>query len=179
MSPLDSIRYYKRFLHAGPAGDGPGVGRSKAWVGGINYKHFKYDHVRQGRRQPGSAFKPIVYAAAIANMGYTPCTEELDAPITIGGWTARNYSRAYSNEPVTLRQALGQSLNTVPARIVQKLGVPAVLDYAKAPGHHRQAPPLPGPLPGHRGRVGVRTAGRLRHVCQRGRVDDAPLRDPH
>ncbi len=134
MSPLDSIRYYKRFLHAGLLAMDPVSGEVKAWVGGINYKHFKYDHVRQGRRQPGSAFKPIVYAAAIANMGYTPCTEELDAPITIGGWTARNYSRAYSNEPVTLRQALGQSLNTVPARILQKLGVPAVLDYARRLG---------------------------------------------
>jgi membrane peptidoglycan carboxypeptidase len=75
--------------------------------------------------------------------GYTPCTEELDAPITINGWTARNYSRAYSNEPVTLRQALGQSLNTVPARIVQKLGVPAVIDYARRLGITGKLRPYP------------------------------------
>ncbi|HEX8529068.1 MAG TPA: penicillin-binding transpeptidase domain-containing protein, partial [Cytophagales bacterium] len=143
MSPLDSVRYYKRFLHAGLLAMDPVSGEVRAWVGGINYKHFKYDHVRQGRRQPGSAFKPIVYAAAIANMGYTPCTEELDAPITINGWTARNYSRAYTNEPVTLRQALGQSLNTVPARITQKLGVPAVIDYARRLGITGKLRPYP------------------------------------
>lgn len=134
LSPLDSIRHYKQFLHTGLLAMDPVSGMVKAWVGGINYKHFKYDHVRQGRRQPGSAFKPIVYAVAVEKLGYTPCTRELDAPVSIDGWTARNYSRSYTNEPVSLRQALGQSLNTVPARITQKIGVPAIIDYARRLG---------------------------------------------
>ncbi len=134
LSPLDSIRYYKQFLHTGLLSMDPVSGTVKAWVGGINHQYFKYDHVKQGRRQPGSAFKPIVYAVAVEKMGYTPCTQELDAPISIGDWTARNYSRSYTNEPVILRQAMGQSLNTVPARITQKIGVSTIIDYARRLG---------------------------------------------
>ena len=81
MSPIDSLKYYKRFLQAGFMAMDPNNGQIKAWVGGINYKYFKYDHVKQGTRQPGSTFKPIVYTAAIAS-GYSPCYEVLDAPVT-------------------------------------------------------------------------------------------------
>ncbi len=65
MSPLDSLAYYKRMLRAGFMAMNPLNGQIKAWVGGANYKFFKFDHVRQGKRQPGSTFKPIVYAAAL------------------------------------------------------------------------------------------------------------------
>ena len=72
MSPLDSLAYYKRYLQAGFMAMNPLNGQIKAWVGGTNFKFFKFDHVRQGKRQPGSTFKPIVYTAAI-DQGYSPC----------------------------------------------------------------------------------------------------------
>ena len=81
MTPMDSIKYYKHFLHTGFMAMEPKTGHIKAWVGGINYKHFKYDHVMQGKRQPGSTFKPIVYATAI-NFGYNPCYELPDLPVS-------------------------------------------------------------------------------------------------
>src|SRR5690606_32254565 len=65
MSTMDSLAHYKRFLQTGFVSMDPFTGHIKAWVGGINHKHFKYDHVKQGKRQPGSTFKPFVYAAAI------------------------------------------------------------------------------------------------------------------
>jgi hypothetical protein len=65
MSPMDSLAYYKRYLRAGFMAMNPLNGQIKAWVGGPNYKYFKFDHVKQGKRQPGSTFKPIVYTAAI------------------------------------------------------------------------------------------------------------------
>ena len=72
MSPWDSIRYYKSFLHTGFISIEPSTGYVKAWVGGINHRHFKFDHVKVGRRQVGSTFKPFVYALAIQE-GYSPC----------------------------------------------------------------------------------------------------------
>lgn len=74
MSPNDSIRYYKAFLHAGMVSVDPRTGFVKAWVGGINFKHFGYDHVRQGKRQVGSTIKPFVYAAALSMKVVNPCT---------------------------------------------------------------------------------------------------------
>jgi penicillin-binding protein 1A len=74
MSPNDSIRYYKAFLHAGLVSIDPRSGFVKAWVGGINFKHFGYDHVRQGKRQVGSTIKPFVYAAALSMKVVNPCT---------------------------------------------------------------------------------------------------------
>lgn len=74
MSPNDSIRYYKAFLHAGMVSIDPRTGFVKAWVGGINFKHFGYDHVRQGKRQVGSTIKPFVYAAALSMKVVNPCT---------------------------------------------------------------------------------------------------------
>ena len=65
MKPMDSMRYYKSFLHTGMMSMDPQTGHVKAWVGGINMKHFQYDHVKQGKRQVGSTFKPFVYATAI------------------------------------------------------------------------------------------------------------------
>ncbi len=73
MTPSDSIRYYKYFLHSGLLSMEPQTGHIKAWVGGINNKHFKYDHVKQGKRQVGSTFKPFVYATAINQLKMSPC----------------------------------------------------------------------------------------------------------
>ncbi len=74
MTPNDSIRYYKAFLHAGLVSVEPQTGFVRAWVGGVNFKHFSYDHVRQGTRQVGSTIKPFVYAAALSMKVVNPCT---------------------------------------------------------------------------------------------------------
>lgn len=74
MSPNDSIRYYKAFLHAGLVSIEPGTGFVRAWVGGINFSHFAYDHVRLGKRQVGSTIKPFVYAAALSMGVVNPCS---------------------------------------------------------------------------------------------------------
>jgi penicillin-binding protein 1A len=139
LSPMDSIRYYKHFLHTGFMSMDPNTGYVKAWVGGIDYKHFKYDHVMQGKRQPGSSFKPIVYATAIDN-GWHPCHEVLDAPVTfasdIGGqpWTPNNSDGPPSYERMTLRRAMGKSINTISAKLMQEFGPNRVVEYAKRLG---------------------------------------------
>ncbi len=139
VSPWDSIAYTKHFLHSGLMSMDPYTGHIKAWVGGINYKFFKYDHVRQGRRQPGSAFKPIVYATAMDN-GFTPCTEMVDAPTTFYNeetntyWTPKNSDGKYSGEKMTLRKAMAQSINSIAAQVMKKLGPARVVEYAKKLG---------------------------------------------
>lgn len=146
LSPIDSIRYYKHFLHSGFMAMNPNTGHVKAWVGGIDYKHFKYDHVKQGRRQPGSTFKPFIYAAAIDYGGYVPCDQFFDiSPVfpEYGGWTARNYSRTYSDTLLTMRQAMAQSKNTIPAYLIKQMGVSTVIDYAKRLGITSPMRPLP------------------------------------
>jgi penicillin-binding protein 1A len=100
MSPMDSIRYYKRFLHAGMMSMDPRSGEIKAWVGGVNFKYFKYDHVKQGTRQPGSTFKPFVYVAALYKNFLTPCDKIVDAPVE-GQWTPKNSNGKYSYQPLT------------------------------------------------------------------------------
>lgn len=139
MSTLDSIRYFKRFLHTGFMAMDPSTGHIKAWVGGINHKYFKYDHVKQGRRQPGSTFKPIVYAAAIDN-GYSPCHEVADVPVTftVPGdpptWVPSNSGGKFTGLDMTLREAMSKSVNSVTAHIMQKIGASTVVDYAKRLG---------------------------------------------
>jgi len=139
LSTMDSIRYFKKFLHAGFMAMNPNNGHIKAWVGGINYKYFKYDHVKQGRRQPGSTFKPLVYAAAIDN-GYSPCYQVEDVPVTfeVPGdpptWTPVNSNGKYTGETWTLREAMAQSLNSGTAYVMKKIGPQTVVDYAKRLG---------------------------------------------
>ncbi|WP_448519239.1 penicillin-binding protein 1A [Rhodoflexus sp.] len=138
MSPIDSIKYFKKFLHAGMMSMDPHTGHIKAWVGGINQKFFNYDHVRQGARQPGSAFKPIVYATAITEQGYSPCTEVVDAPQTFvlesgQTWTAKNFG-AYTGNTYTLRQALAQSINTTAAFLMRRVKPSEVIKYARLLG---------------------------------------------
>ncbi len=138
LSPRDSIRYYKHFLHTGMMAMEPGTGYVRAWVGGINFKYFKYDHVKQSQRQPGSTFKPIVYAAAMVEKGFDPCYKVVDVPISIplpsgGSWTAKN-SGAYSGQSYTLRQALARSINTVAAYLIREVGVSKVIEYSRRMG---------------------------------------------
>ncbi len=138
LSPMDSLRYYKHFLHTGFMSMEPTTGHVKAWVGGINYKYFQYDHVKQGSRQPGSTFKPIVYASAINN-GYTPCHQFVDQPVRFRGegggvWVARNATLSYTGQPMTLRQALGQSVNSVTAGLTKAIGLREIVEHARELG---------------------------------------------
>lgn len=147
LSPLDSIRYYKHFLHAGLLSVTP-YGSIKAWVGGVNYRFFKYDHVRQGRRQPGSSFKPFIYITAL-DKGYTPCTEMVDAPVvykdeTTGAvWSPQNSDGKFSGARLTLRTALAQSINSVAAGLILKVSPSAVVEYAKKLGIEAPLDPVP------------------------------------
>jgi penicillin-binding protein 1A len=146
LSTLDSIRHYKYFLHSSFLAMDPRNGQIKAWVGGINYKYFKYDHVYQGKRQPGSTFKPFVYVTAIDN-GFSTCEQVVDEPITIpipgGSWTPKNSDGKYSYRSLTLRQALGQSINTVSAYLINKLSAAAVIKYAHKLGIKSELPEVP------------------------------------
>lgn len=137
MSPLDSLAYYKHFLHGGLMSMDPFTGQIKAWVGGINFKYFKYDHVKQARRQPGSTFKPFVYVSAIDN-GYSPCDKIVDKRITINyvengekkSWSPTNADWNYSGAPMTLRRAMGKSVNSVTAQLTELVGWETVVKYA-------------------------------------------------
>jgi penicillin-binding protein 1A len=141
MSAMDSLRYYKRFLHAGMMTMDPFTGQIKAWVGGINFRFFKYDHVKQARRQPGSTFKPFVYLTAIDN-GYAPCDRIRDERVTINYvengkpmvWEPNNVTRSYTGINMTLRQAMARSVNSVTAQLTEMVGWGRVAQYAKRLG---------------------------------------------
>jgi len=111
----------------------PSTGQVKAMVGGFDFALSEFNRATQARRQPGSAFKPFVYAAALDN-GYTPASVILDAPIQyvdhVSVWRPQNYSRRFYG-PTTLRRALEKSRNVVTVRVVQDLGVDTVVDYVK------------------------------------------------
>ena len=115
MSPWDSIRYYKSFLQTGLMSMEPQTGYIKAWVGGIDYNYFQYDHVKKGSRQVGSTFKPFVYATAISEKHYSPCTPISNANFNSGGWHLKG-----SGGDVQLRVALAKSLNAVTARLIEQ-----------------------------------------------------------
>ena len=151
MSPMDSLKYYKNFLQAGFMSMDPKNGHIKAWVGGIDYKYFKYDHVRQGTRQPGSTFKPFVYTAAI-DQGYSPCFIVEDAPVTFQlprgsnppTYTPQNYEKKYTGEKMTLRQGMARSKNAITAFVMKEITNPeTVVKYAKEMGVKSPLDPVP------------------------------------
>jgi len=132
MSPWDSIKYYNMILQAGFLAIEPQNGHVKAWVGGANFNHFKYDHVNPGtKRQVGSIFKPFLYAAAVDQKGYSPCHRVPNARIVFrpgnpkwrlaAAWSPSNSGGGYGGSP-TLTQALAKSLNTVSARLMYEVG---------------------------------------------------------
>jgi penicillin-binding protein 1A len=140
-SPIQEIKYYKWYLQAGFVSMDPTTGHIKAWVGGINHKYFKYDHVKQGKRQPGSTFKPFVYATAMEN-GYTPCDEFPDVPTTFQffdgkenkTWTPQNSEGVYTGKNLTLRQAMARSVNSITANMMKIVGPDKVVQTAKKLG---------------------------------------------
>ncbi|TYP99730.1 penicillin-binding protein 1A [Tenacibaculum adriaticum] len=141
MTPYDSIRYYKYFLRSGLVSIEPQTGHIKAWVGGINNKHFKYDAVEQQKRQVGSTFKPFVYATAINQLKMSPCEKLPNTPYTIPkekygmdkDWTPENDGNKYGGE-LTLKQALAGSVNTVTARLIDMVSPINVARLAQSAG---------------------------------------------
>ena len=117
MTPMDSIRYYKRFLRCGFMSMDAHTGAVKAYVGGLNYTHFKYDMVSTGRRQVGSTIKPFLYALSMEN-GMSPCDLAPNVQKTYGDWTPRNSSRKRYGEMVTLKWGLAQSNNWISAYLM-------------------------------------------------------------
>jgi penicillin-binding protein 1A len=150
MTPIDSIKYYKRFLNIGFMAMDPSNGHIKAWVGGINYKYFKYDHVRQSKRQPGSTFKPFIYTAAFVNNAFSPCDNIVDEPISFGSedgisgtWTPKNSDGVYSYQTMSLRKAMAKSINTAAAYLMKKTGPDKCIDMARQMGITSKLPALP------------------------------------
>ncbi|HEY9488872.1 MAG TPA: transglycosylase domain-containing protein, partial [Chryseosolibacter sp.] len=134
-SSLDSLRYYNRFLQAGMMAMDPQTGEVKAWVGGIKHKYFKFDHVRQGARQPGSTFKPFVYGKAI-ELGYSPCHTLYDVAPTIklpNGtiWEVHNAEGDKGlGDRMTLRRGLALSKNTISTQLIELVRPENVVEFA-------------------------------------------------
>ena len=141
MSPSDSIKYYKYFLRSGLLSIEPQTGHIKAWVGGINNKHFKYDAVEQQKRQVGSTFKPFVYATAINQLRMSPCEILPNTLYTIPkgkygiskDWTPKNSNNSYGGE-LTLKDALAGSVNVITAKLIDKVTPENVVRLANASG---------------------------------------------
>ncbi|MFO0322943.1 MAG: penicillin-binding protein 1A [Bacteroidota bacterium] len=139
MTPWDSMRYYKSFLQTGFLAIEPTTGYVKAWVGGINHKHFKFDHVKVGRRQVGSTFKPFVYALAIQN-GYSPCYQVpnvrtcIDLPDGTQWCPDNSDGEKGTGKMITLRKALAGSINYVTVWVMKQYGPDAVISLARRMG---------------------------------------------
>lgn len=150
MTPTDSISYYKHFLRAGMMSMEPQTGHVKAWVGGINYRHFQFDHVMQGKRQIGSTFKPFVYASAIDQLKVSPCDSLPDGyycvePAKFGAhdaWCPKNSGDRYIGKR-TLKNALANSVNTISARLIDKVGTRPVVNLVRNLGVSSPIPNVP------------------------------------
>ncbi len=151
MTPMDSIRYYKTFLRTAMMSMEPQTGHVKAWVGGIDYKHFQYDNVIQGARQAGSLFKPFVYAAAIDQLRYSPCFTLPDNQYSIEAgkhgnmeaWRPKNSNGKYSGKNLSLKEALAGSVNTITAQLMDRVGPSSVASIAKSMGITKEIPEVP------------------------------------
>ena len=150
LSPKDSIKYYKHILRAGLMSIEPQTGHIKTWVGGINYKHFQFDAVKQQKRQVGSTFKPFVYASAINQLKLSPCYKLPNAPYTIPkekygmpeDWTPKNATDDYGGE-LTLKEALAGSVNVVTAQLIDMVHPQTVVALAKSAGIKSEIPEVP------------------------------------
>ncbi len=162
LSPIDSIMYYRKFLQTGVLAIDQHTGEIKAWVGGINYNYFQYDHVNiNTKRQVGSTFKPFIYTLAIKEKGYSPCfkipnekvTFEKDDPIwpIPKDWTASNsagkygaeHSLADKNGFITIMNGLRGSVNVIAAYLMHELNPTLVQDFVKKLGITSDIPPVP------------------------------------
>jgi len=139
LTPWDSIRYYKFYLRAGLMSMEPQTGFVRAYVGGINFKHFQYDMVKGGKRQVGSTFKPFLYTLAMQE-GYSPCYEVPDIPVTFelpdgNSWTPRNSGKTKKDgQLVTLKWALANSINFISAWLMKRYNPYAVINIVRKMG---------------------------------------------
>ena len=137
VSSIDSTQHYLKFLNTGMIAIAPSTGAVQVYIGGIDYRYFKYDHVSQSKRQVGSTFKPFVYTAAIED-GMKPCTYFSTKSITytdLEDWTPKNSSKEedpYLN--FSLETALSQSVNTVAVKVLNEVGIPKVVDQVRKLG---------------------------------------------
>lgn len=146
MSPMDSIRYYKWYLQASLVSIESHTGHVKAYVGGIDYRFFKYDHVTQARRQVGSTFKPFVYTLAMQEGEFTPCTRIPNIPYNIELPDGRFWSPGNSGGgggEITLKNALAQSNNWISAYLMNQFGPEAVIGMARRMGVESPIDPVP------------------------------------
>jgi len=141
MSVVDSIKYYRHLLNTGFVSMDPRTGYVKAWVGGINFRYFKYDHVNQARRQPGSLFKAFVYSAAF-EQGMGPCDRRVDQPVTINytekgeakSWSPHNANGAFTGNNVSLKNAFARSINSVAVQLIKEVGWKRIIELAQRMG---------------------------------------------
>lgn len=148
LSPMDSILYYKHFLQSGFMSMEPRTGFVKAYVGGINHRHFQYDHVTKAKRQIGSTFKPFLYTLAMQN-GFSPCDPVPNVPVTIlldngDTWTPKGGGRSeYDRKMLSLRFGLAKSLNNISAWLMNQFKPKAVIDLARNMGIKSYIPAVP------------------------------------
>ena len=136
-SSVDSIKYYTKILNTGMMTMEPSTGKIKVWVGGIDHKYFNYDHVNQAKRQAGSTFKPFAYVTALDN-GFTPCDKFTDKPVTIkfkdngkdDVWQPNNADFHFSYREMSLRWAMGKSVNSITAQVTEHVGWDKIVQYA-------------------------------------------------
>lgn len=147
MTPMDSIRYVKSFLQCGMMCMEANTGHVKAYVGGTDYEHFQFDHVKLSKRQVGSTFKPYVYTVAMQSGEFDPCTMVPNVPVTIesggGPWTPHNSGGYKEGQMLPLREALAHSLNQVSAYLMKRYGPHAVIELVRSMGMTSDIPEVP------------------------------------
>jgi len=139
MTPIDSIKYYKYFLQAGLMSVDVTTGNILAYVGGINFKYFKYDHVIKGKRQVGSTFKPFLYTLAMQEGEFTPCSKVPNIPVSFNlddgtVWTPKNADDIREGQMVTLKWALANSVNYISAYLIKRYSPSAVVSIVRKMG---------------------------------------------
>jgi penicillin-binding protein 1A len=148
MTPMDSIRYYKHFLNTGLMAVEPQTGFVKAYVGGIDFRHFKFDHVTQSKRQVGSTFKPFLYTLAMREGEFGPCSKVPNTPVSFELWdgtiwTPKNSTDRREGEMVTLKWALANSVNYISAFLIKRYSPHALIDLVERLGITSHLDPVP------------------------------------
>ena len=146
LSPMDSIRYFKKILQCGFMSMEPKTGLVRAWVGGTDYRYFKYDHVKEGRRQVGSTFKPFLYTLAMQE-GYSPCYKIPNVRVTFDlpsgeQWSPENSDAIYGGM-LTLKEGLAESVNCISAYLMKQFGAQAMIEIVRKMGITSPIIPVP------------------------------------
>lgn len=144
-SHMDSVKHYLKFLQAGMLSVDPYSGSIRTWVGGINFEYFQYDHVSMAKRQVGSTFKPIVYAAAL-EQGKKPCDYYSGQQVTYANydnWTATNSGNEPYEKDYAMKTALAKSINTVAVKVMEDAGISNIIDMAHDMGIESDIPYVP------------------------------------